>query len=115
MKSYEFFVYDEVYHVYPIKQQYRNDKLAVLLVTTEGEELAVITVNLPDVKLNKSCAHIDTNNAPWAVRFLNETKIAQHTGEFDVSGYCMYPVFKFDESKLYTEQELSEVLKDEQV
>lgn len=74
-----------------------NDNLAVIVENKDFE--AVLTVNLED-GLSKDCAYIDTNNVEWAEKFLQENQIAKPTGWIKNSGYCAYPEYRFDLSKL---------------
>ena len=75
-----------------------NDNLAVVLENKDFQE--DLTVNLVDYPTNKDCAFIDTNNVKWAENFLQENQIAHPTGRYAISGYCTYPEYRFDMSKL---------------
>ena len=79
--------------------------LAVIANTPEGECFAVLTVNLEtfDLDGNKEYAFIDTNNNPWAEKFLVDNNIAQHTNIKVPQGFCTYPLYKFDLTKLEEE------------
>lgn len=58
-----------------------------------------ITVNLID--LPKGHAAIDTNNMGTAVLdFLKKYKLAEPIGLEIPSGFCMFPVYKFNEMEL---------------
>lgn len=78
-----------------------NGSLAVSLYDGK-EKVAVITVNIEssDCIGDETCAYIDTNNLPWVEDFLQENKIAYPTGEYGFSGFCAYPLYKFDLRKL---------------
>ena len=79
---------------------YRNNgNLAIRLMTYEGEPWATLTVNL-DRKLQEDLAYVDTNNCPWAEEFIEKYKLGEHTGSYGNSGYCIYPLYKFDPTKL---------------
>ena len=45
-------------------------------------------------------AAIDTNNCPWAEKFLTDNKPAVDTGRKVRSGFCTYPIYKFDRKVL---------------
>lgn len=45
-------------------------------------------------------AYIDTNNCPWAVEFIEKEGLGKRTGRMGRSGYCTYPVVKFDMEKV---------------
>lgn len=71
--------------------------LAVVAYLENGEEWDVITVNLGPVP--EGMAYIDTNNNPWAEKFLKKHKIAKPTGVVGHSGFCTYPLYMFDMTK----------------
>lgn len=78
-----------------------NGSLAVSLY--DGKEMvAVITVNIDasDCIGTDDCAYVDTNNCVWVEEFLQDNKIAFPTGEYGFSGFCAYPLYKFDLRKL---------------
>lgn len=64
------------------------------------EYYANLTVNLPEYELDPYEAFIDTNNFPLAELFLEDNQLACHTGTYGGSGYCIYPVYRFDRDKL---------------
>jgi len=90
---------DEICEVEAYKTSYtENNNLAVIVENDYGVEC--ITVNLRDNPANENCAFIDTNNQKWAEKFLQDNKIAFPTGRFAISGFCSYPEYRFDMSKL---------------
>jgi hypothetical protein len=72
-----------------------DGSLAVCAWDTEGP-VASITTCLNDMSLARDEAYIDTNNCPWAVAFLEQAGLAKLTGAQRTSGYCTYPLAKFD-------------------
>ena len=78
-----------------------TDKYGNLYVglVSGNEPYADITVNLAD-QLPKYCGYIDTNNIPNAEIFLKRYGIARFTGHYGYSGYCRYPLYKFDKDRL---------------
>ena len=78
---------------------YDNNNLAVELITRDREPFARLTVNLGP-KLRRDHAFVDTNNCPWAPQFLQEHNLAKPVGAVGHSGFCDYPLYKFDLSKL---------------
>ena len=79
--------------------------LAVIAVEPNGECFTVLTVNIEDFPTkDSSYAFVDTNNNPWAEQFLVENEIATPVGFSVPSGYCMYPLYKFDLSKIKEEK-----------
>ncbi len=62
-----------------------------------GEEpFAALTKSFGEFIGAKDCAYIDTNNCPFADEFL-KLGIARDTGLTKQSGFCTYPLWKFDE------------------
>ena len=76
-------------------RSYSNNNTALELVCEDGIPLAVITVNLGDL-LKRNMAYIDTNNCPWAENFLVDNDFGLPTGEYKVSGFCIYPLYQLD-------------------
>ena len=88
------------YKVKVVKDKYmNNDALALLLLEEDGEEFAVLTVNIDGVA-HDNLSYVDTNNSKWAIEFIEENKLGEDTGEIGFSGYCVYPLFKFNEDKI---------------
>lgn len=77
--------------------------LAVMANIPEGECFAVLTVNISDRVLSNMSAFVDTNNCPWAEKFLIENNIAIPTGITETSGFCIYPLYIFNLTKLQEE------------
>ena len=95
-----------------------NNRLAVQLICAKApwSPFATITVNLPDVpeELLKMwfgsqmpdknmLAFLDTNNCPWVEEFLEENHIAENTRISMPSGFCDYPLYKFNNDVIYEE------------
>ena len=76
-----------------------NGNLAVqMLKVTESfyEPWSTLTVNLGK-KCEPDCAFIDVNNnGDEIVDWLIENKLGVFTNEIEISGFCIYPKFKFD-------------------
>lgn len=82
-----------------------NNNLYVGLICKEVEDgaewyehFADITVNID--KLEPDCAAIDVNNFPQAEEFITKHKFAEFTGNYAFSGYCTYPIYRFDMERL---------------
>lgn len=60
---------------------------------------AVITKNFDEFIGQKNCSYIDTNNCPFADQLI-EQGFAVDTGLTKQSGYCTYPLWKFNEDFL---------------
>lgn len=109
MKFYKLKLYGKTFKVYPVKQQYGEGKrLAIPLITDKGEVFSILTTNLPDQKLSnkKNCAFVDTNNNEFAEQFIQENNLGEPTGLIGYSGFCFYPEYRFDLSKLYEEENI---------
>lgn len=76
-----------------------HNNLAVRLVEKDGAPFATLTVNLGD-NLPSTYAYVDTNNCPWAEKFITEYELGEPTGIGKQSGYCMYPLYQFNINKL---------------
>ena len=110
MKTYDLKFYGDKYKIAPVKQNYENGRLAVELYEAKDGEVVdcfdVITVNLPNEMVrHPNNAFIDTNNSPYATKFLEKNGIAKPTGFMGISGYCVYPEYHFDIEKLNAELE----------
>lgn len=79
---------------------YCGDNLAISLITEDGEPFARLSVNLPEWTLPGDKAFVDTNNCPWAEKFISDNKLGRPTGITGTSGYCTYPQYRFDMEKL---------------
>ena len=82
------------------KDSYKNNKSLAVILEQDDEIIAVLTVNLPDSDAHDNLAYIDTNNVPWAEDYLIDNGIAKPTGAYMESGFCEYPLYEFDLSKL---------------
>lgn len=93
------------YQVIPYLSIYSdNDNLYMGMVSYETEfggleHFASVTVNIVDLPYLH--AAIDTNNnGPQILDFLKKNGFGELTGLQIPNGYCVYPVFKFNEDKL---------------
>lgn len=105
MKYYNLKLYGVTHKVTPILHKYAsNDRIAVELVTNEGESFATITVNLPDafdtLDLPDNAAYLDDNNCPWAAKFVEDNNLGLVTSMQYPSGYCLYTLCLFDLDKI---------------
>lgn len=100
---YEINAYDTTYHVQPRVAEYMdNHTLAISLVTDIGEPYCHLTVNLmeSDVFASNDTAFVDTNNCPWAEEFIISNGLGEPLGLVGHSGFCTYPLYKFNMDKL---------------
>ena len=79
-----------------------NGTLALMAFYDEnGDDSDVLSVNLNNAMMqNDECCFIDTNNIPWAPRFLEKFNLAEPTGVSQRSGFCTYPLYKVNREKL---------------
>ena len=97
MKTYELKFYGKTYKLNAITAHYNNNNsLAVLLETEEGEPFATITVNLTNGIAENEYQYVDTNNNHWAEKFINDNGLGEPTGITGYSGFCGYPLYKFN-------------------
>ena len=78
-----------------------NDGLYIGIWNIEDGPIATLTVCLPNErKPSEGEAYIDTNNCPWAMQFISEYGLGEETGLLGFSGYCCYPLVKFNMDKV---------------
>ena len=116
MKIYELNFYGCKYHIALFKGTYQsNNTLAIEMieVSPKGKRIrdyfGMLTVNIADsdVAASDKYAFIDTNNNGGEIaQWLIDNKIALPTGIMGYSGFCSYPLFKFDESVLDEMEEI---------
>ena len=93
--------------LYPIIRTYqKGGRLAIELVDEQYELFTYLTVNLQHEMSkdnDKSLAFVDTNNNKWAEGYIESHNLGTKTGFYGLSGYCTYPEYRFDLSKLNEE------------
>lgn len=94
----------ETYNLAIEKHTYSNNgSLALELIDVDGNEsFAVITTNLPfSDTLEKNQQFVNINELPDICEWLEKNKIAKKVkGASATSGFCTYPVYEFDLSKI---------------
>ena len=87
-----------------------NNTLAVQLICAKApwSPFATITVNLQGNPYGMETrqdetrfAYVDTNNCPWVLEFLEDNHIAEPTGIYAPSGYCVYPLYEFHQDSIW--------------
>lgn len=74
-----------------------NKRPALSVWSEEDGPIANLTVNVRGIRnYAGDCSAVDVNNAPWAPALINKLQIGKPTGHYVTSGYCAYPVYKFD-------------------
>lgn len=96
----------ETHNLYLLTDSYAdNGTLAVIVmkVYEDGTEemFDVITTNLMFSMADQTSAYIDTNNCSWAEKMLKTMKFAKDTGKVSHSGFCKYPLYKFNLEKFH--------------
>ena len=94
----DFGVYEGVY--LKIGRYYGDNSVAIQAWNMMDGAIATLTVCLCDKSLQDGEAYIDTNNCPWAVDFIEREGLGKRTGRIGHSGFCSYPVVKFDVQKV---------------
>ena len=83
--------------VYLEVTRYANSgMLAVIMFNVNGEPYGVITVNLCSLLQSYDKAFIDENNIPGIGEWLVSNNIAEPLNVSQNSGYCSYPLYKFN-------------------
>jgi len=81
-----------------IHRYVNNQNLAIEILIDKGhyyEPYGMLTVNLSET-LPEDTAYVDTNNIQNAEEFIKEYKLGESTGDTRRSGFCEYPLYKFD-------------------
>ena len=78
---------------------YANNGTLAIQLWCEEEPFAMLTVNL-DEPHRAECQYVDTNNCPWAEQFIAEYNLGAPTGNYGISGFCIYPEYRFDIEEL---------------
>ena len=79
-------------------RSYPNDNIGIQLFSDDGP-YATLTTNIQE--LPKGEAAIDVNNFPAGIEFINKYQLGEPVeGKVLRSGYCTYPVYKFNLEKL---------------
>lgn len=101
-KTYRFSTEYGDYTVTLEKREYYNGNLAIRMITEDDEVFATMTVNLgeEDDVLPANMAYVDTNNLPEIEDFIVKNGLGESTGETRTSGYCTYPLYKFNLEEL---------------
>lgn len=93
-----FGVYEGVY--LQVGKYQADDSVAIQAWNRQDGPIATLTICLCDKSLGEGEAYVDTNNCPWAVDFIEKEGLGKQTGRVGQSGFCVYPVVKFDMGKV---------------
>jgi len=92
------------YATYPdcsfsVNKYANNNHIAISIVSAEGP-ISNLTVNIDRIeKYPEDCSCVDTNNFPEGTELIKKLSIGKPCGILS-SGYCVYPVYKFDIEKV---------------
>ena len=103
MKYYEVNSYGKTYKVRIEYGLYEyGNTMALSLIAESGEPFCNLTVNLADsvAWADDRTAFVDTNNCPWAEEFIRENDLGYPVGYTAQSGFCEYPLYRFDLKKI---------------
>jgi len=90
----QYATYDNVFLL--IGSYLADGSLNIRVCNYEDGAIATITKCLCDFELEPNENYIDTNNCPWLIDFIEEYGLGKLTGKTGESGYCTYPVVRFD-------------------
>lgn len=76
-----------------------NGNLAIQLWEVNEGPYARLTVNLGK-RLPTDMAFVDTNNCRWAEDWIQDNGLGVPTGEVGCSGWCVYPLYRFNLDKM---------------
>ena len=77
-----------------------DGSLAIRAWSMEDGPIATITVCIDGENPKPNEAFVDTNNCPWAPKWIEENVLGRPTGLIARSGYCDYPLYKFYDYQL---------------
>lgn len=80
--------------------RYANNNHIALFVMSDKGPVAVLTVNIDRIEnFPEDCSCIDTNNFPEGMDLIEELGIGEPCGAL-ASGFCIYPIYKFNLEKI---------------
>ena len=87
------------------ESRYRNNgNLAIQLYCLTDDEywepFATLTTNTDRKHKDEYFATIDTNNCPFAEQLIEDFCLGTHTGLYEFSGYCSYPIYHMNKEAL---------------
>lgn len=84
-----------------VSEYLNNGSLAIELIDAEEREFfAILTVNIEEERAGKETAYVDINDCPWATKFIEDNELGEFTGKYGRSGFCVYPLYKFNLDKI---------------
>lgn len=89
----DFGIYKGVY--FKVGKYRADNSLAIQAWNDTDGPIATLTVCLNKSGMLENESFVDTNNCPWVVELIEKEKLGELVG-FSRSGYCTYPLVKFD-------------------
>lgn len=86
--------FNENEYTIEVSHYFNNNNLALIMHGLE-EPYAVMTVNLGAL-FDPTMAFVDTNNFPEVIKLIEDYNLGEPTGITRVSGFCVYPLYKFN-------------------
>lgn len=84
-----------------VSEYLNNGSLAIELIDAEERgPFAILTVNIEEKGADKETAYVDINDCPWAQKFIEDNELGEFTGKYGRSGFCVYPLYKFNLNKI---------------
>lgn len=77
-----------------------DNTLSISILNATDGAIATITKCLNDSSNAENESFVDTNNCPWALDFIEEYHLGEFTGMHGKSGYCTYPLYRFNMDEL---------------
>ena len=75
-----------------------DNSLSLEIWNDEEGPIADITRCLGDA--SEGCGYLDMNNCPWSADLVTELGIGYFVGRITRSGFCEYPLYRFDMDKV---------------
>ena len=70
-----------------------NGTVALIMNSLNGEEYAVVTVNLNHPMQSDSMVFLDENNYPGIGKWIERNHLGRQMGFVAASGFCRYPLY----------------------
>lgn len=77
-----------------------NESPCISIISEIDGPIATITRCIPKEQLKENESCLDTNNCKWAEEFIKKYKLGELTGQVVQSGFCVYPVVKWNMDEL---------------
>lgn len=109
-KTYKVFTYNTEFcsqDVILVESEYVAGGLAVQAMCVDDdvvtEPFTTLTVCLGPMDKNDNVTFVDTNNNPEAESFIKKNRLGKDTGRQASSGYCVYPLYRFNPAAFYAD------------